>query len=161
MNFDDINHELAYNWNNDQAAWDWHSGLFIPDNQWLFVALVVEPAKATLYMGEDGTLSSVTNKISHDIEEFDGVTRIGHDTHSDGRHFKGIIDDVRIYSRALSPAEVASLYAGEGRGPIAKPKWLVEVSREEYAPPELEAEKGEEYYVPIGLEPDQQKTESR
>jgi beta-galactosidase len=108
-----VNHELAYNWNDSSAAWGWHSGLFVPDNQWVFISLVVEPTQATLYMNENGTLPSATNTIVHVIEEFDGVTRIGHDVHSDGRYFRGTIDDVRIYNRALSPAEIEQLFGGE------------------------------------------------
>lgn len=107
-----INNELAYNWNETPGAWDWHSGLFIPDNKWVFVALVVEPTKATLYLVGEGTLSSAINEINHRIEEFDGVTRIGHDVHTEGRYFKGTIDDVRIYNYALSQAEVEAIYGG-------------------------------------------------
>jgi hypothetical protein len=106
-----VNHHLGYNWNNDGKAWDWDSGFFVPVNEWVFVALVVEPAKATLYLS-DGTLSSAINEIDHRIEEFDGVTRIGHDVHTEGRYFKGTIDDVRIYNYALSQAEVEALYEG-------------------------------------------------
>jgi len=107
--FNDINHELAYNWNDSQAAWDWHSGLIVPDNKWVFVALVIEPTQATLYKDENGTLYSATNVLNHSAEEFDGVTRIGHDVMSSTRYFKGRIDDVRIYRRALSPAEIEGL----------------------------------------------------
>jgi WD40 repeat protein/Flp pilus assembly protein TadD len=42
-----INHHLGYNWM-DRAAWDWDSELLIPDGQWVFVALVVEPKQATV-----------------------------------------------------------------------------------------------------------------
>jgi len=108
-----INHELAYNWNDDPAARDWHSGLIVPDNKWVFVALVVEPTQATLYMGENGILSPATNVLNHDIEEFDGVTRIGSDSLNGLRHFKGTIDDVRIYDRALSPVEIGKLVGHE------------------------------------------------
>ena len=104
------NNKLAYNWNETRAAWAWDSGLFVPVNEWVFVALVVEPAKATLYLGKDGTLSSAINEIDHRIEEFDGVTRIGHDVHAQGRYFKGTIDDMRIYNYALTQAEVEALY---------------------------------------------------
>jgi len=116
--FGDINHELAYNWNENYSAWDWHSGLIVPDNKWVFVALVVEPTKATLYLGEDDTVSSATNRIKHHIEEFDGFVRIGSDPLTGSRYFKGLVDDVRIYSRNLSPEEVASLYTGKGAEPI-------------------------------------------
>ena len=84
--------------------------MILPDNEWVFVALLVQPTKATLYLGQDGILSSATNSISHDIEEFDGVTRIGHDVHTDGRFFRGTIDDVHVYNYALSEEEVKALY---------------------------------------------------
>lgn len=105
----DINHELAYTWNNEEASWDWHSGLIVPDSNWVFVAVVVEPNKARLYMGQDGSVSSATNTINHEIEEFDGATWIGSDDPAWSRHFKGVIDDVRIYNRALSQTEIEKL----------------------------------------------------
>ena len=74
------NHELAYCW--DESFWEWHSGLIVPDGKWVFVALVVEPTKATLYMGQDGALSSATHEARHDIiTEFNGVSMIGYDNY--------------------------------------------------------------------------------
>jgi hypothetical protein len=147
-----INNELAYNWNDDEAAWDFDSGLIIPDNQWIFVALVVEPSQATLYMGDNGTLSSATNILGHDVEKFDGVTLIGHDTHLENRHFKGCIDDVRIYSYALSEEEIKALYAEEGPGPNPKPKWVNDILDQEEASIKPETEKTFDYYVPLRSE---------
>ncbi|MHC4418383.1 MAG: LamG domain-containing protein [Planctomycetota bacterium] len=105
------NHELFYTWNDTEDTWAWHSGLIIPDKQWVFVALVLEPTGATLYLGKDGKLTSATNSVNHAIEEFNGATRIGHDKKPDfpPRFFKGLIDDVRVYDRALSSAEIAKL----------------------------------------------------
>jgi hypothetical protein len=105
------NHELFYSWNDTKDTWAWHSGLIMPDKQWAFVALVLEPTKATLYLGQDGQLSSAVNTVKHDIEEFNGVTRIGHDKKPNfpPRFFKGTIDDVRIYERALSQEEIEDL----------------------------------------------------
>ncbi len=105
------NHELFYTWNDTEDTWAWHSGLIIPDKQWVFVALVLEPTGATLYLGKDGKLTSATNTVNHAIEEFNGVTRIGHDKKPDfpPRFFKGFIDDVRIYDRVLSSTEIAKL----------------------------------------------------
>ena len=40
--------------------------------------------------------------------------------------WNGLIDDVRIYSYALSEAEVKELYAGRGPGPNEKPQWLID-----------------------------------
>jgi hypothetical protein len=106
-----VNHELFYTWNDTEDTWAWHSGLIIPDNKWVFIALVLEPTKATLYLGQNGTISSATNKVNHLIEEFNGVTRIGHDKKFNfpPRFFKGMIDDVRIYDRPLSPEEIKQL----------------------------------------------------
>jgi hypothetical protein len=111
--WDDINHELAYTWNGRKATWSWRSELFIPDNEWVFVALVVEPTQATLYLGQDGVLSSATNVLDHDIEQFDGVTRIGHDVHTATRYFKGTVDDVRIYNCALDISEINIIFGGK------------------------------------------------
>ncbi len=105
------NHELFYCWNDTEDTWAWHSGLFVPDNKWVFVALVLEPTKATLYLGQDGKIASATNTVKHDVEEFNGVTRIGNDLKPKfpPRFFKGAIDDVRIYRRALSAQEIEQL----------------------------------------------------
>ncbi len=111
------NHELAYCW--DESFWEWHSGLIVPDGKWVFVALVVEPTKATLYMGQDGALSSATHEAWHDIiTEFNGVSMIGYDNYrlkgaSDIPHkpFKGMIDEVRIYNHELDGDEISAIYA--------------------------------------------------
>ncbi len=101
------NNELGYHWN-DQS-WDWASGIFVPDGQWVFIAVVVEPARATLYMGTNGVLTSAVHSISHAIEEFNGVANIGRDPHQTSRYVKGSVDGVRIYKRALSQSEIQIL----------------------------------------------------
>ena len=55
------NGHLQFDWGGSPAiAWD--SGLQTPANSWTFVALVVEPAEATIYMGPDPvTLVSATD----------------------------------------------------------------------------------------------------
>ena len=105
------NQELYYGWNDAEETWKFHSGLVIPDGKWVFVALVLEPKRATLYLGEDGKLSSAINSVEHSIEEFNGVSRIGNDKKPDfpSRSFKGAIDDVRVYDRALSAEEIKQL----------------------------------------------------
>ncbi len=102
--------ELYYCWNDTEDTWKFRSGLVVPEEKWVFVALVLEPEKATLYLGCDGKLSSATNAVKHSIEEFNGVTHIGNDEKPGfaPRFFKGMIDDVRIYDRALSPEEILS-----------------------------------------------------
>lgn len=102
--------ELRYSWNDDGASWGWDSGLVVPDGQWVFAALVVEPTRARLYLGQAGTLSLATNAITHAAEEFDGKLVLGRDAGFSNRYFEGSLDDVRVYDHALTPAEVEALY---------------------------------------------------
>lgn len=104
-----INNELGYHWNDDSSTWGWGSGIFVPDNQWVFIALVLEPSKATVYMNHDGTLTSSVNTLGHAIEEFNGHSNIGCDPHEQSRYVNGMIDSVRIYNRALSVSEIEVL----------------------------------------------------
>jgi hypothetical protein len=85
--------------------------LIIPEGKWVLVALVLEPLKATLYLGEDGKVRSATNEVANKIEEFNGVVRIGNDKKPEHapRYFRGQIDDVRIYDRSLSEVEIERL----------------------------------------------------
>lgn len=98
--------ELRYTWND--TAWNWNSGLVPPDNQWTFVALVVEPTKATIYMNAGSGLVSATNVMNHAPEEFDGTLCLGQDALG-SRFFNGTLDEVTIFNRALSPTEIAAL----------------------------------------------------
>ena len=102
--------ELRYNWNNASAAYNFNSGLVVPDSQWAFVALVVEPARATCYLNTGTGLRSATNTTTHAIEEFNGAGYLGWDTSSTSRRFRGVLDDVRVCNRALSAVEIQALY---------------------------------------------------
>ena len=85
----------------------------LPDNEWVFAALVLEPDKAMLYLGQDGQLVSAVNHTPHRFEEFEGEIRIGDDNHPGPpemkRHFKGWIKNVSIYDYALSQSEIESI----------------------------------------------------
>lgn len=102
--------ELRYHWNG--AEWWWDSGLETPDGEWCHVALVIEPDRATLYRNGDAAVRGV----SHAIEEFNGPTYVGQDAGFSTRYFGGGIDEVAVWSRALSPAEVRGLHAAGRQG---------------------------------------------
>ena len=102
--------ELLYHWNDAGTAHGWSTGLIVPSGQGVFVALVVEPTRATMYM-YDGTIHSTSQTVTHAIEEFNGALCIGRDP-TGSRYLKGSIDDVRIYSEALSADQINALILG-------------------------------------------------
>ncbi len=103
---------LHYSWNSGASStWGWNSGLTIPANQWALIAGVVEADKATLYVCSGGSTTVAVNNLAHASQTVNAV-RIGSDAHSATRLFKGSIDDVRIYTRALLRCEIQALADG-------------------------------------------------
>ncbi|MEM0360148.1 MAG: DUF2341 domain-containing protein [Candidatus Diapherotrites archaeon] len=91
-------------WNNNFVP---SSGPTVRWNEWNFVAVVLDGQSVTLYVnGEsvNGTLSSTPAIQS-------GVLNVG-STDNPGRYFKGNIDELRIYSRALSSTEILEQMRG-------------------------------------------------
>ncbi len=110
--------ELRYHWNESQYGFS--SGLTVPSGVWTFVALVVEPTKATLYMSSGSGMRSAVNYAAHDPEQFDAPILLGQDS-SGGRFFKGMLDDARVYNYALSSSDLAQVRLGGGRAESPSP----------------------------------------
>ncbi|EEF57829.1 LamG-like jellyroll fold domain-containing protein [Pedosphaera parvula] len=111
--------QLGYTWNNDSGAtWGFRSGLVPPLNQWSFVALVVEPTQATLYMINPDGVQSATNVLAHTSDVFGNNWRIGTDDlnndNSGARDFTGLIDEVAVFNYAMTPAQIKGLYSAGG-----------------------------------------------
>jgi hypothetical protein len=104
-----VENKLRYHWGGTQYEWD--SGLTLPKNKWVFVAMAVEPSCTTLYLGKDGKVQLASSSNPHRPLAFDGPTFIGA-CNSKWRFFKGDIDDVRIYNWTLGPEEIDALFAG-------------------------------------------------
>lgn len=117
--YEDVNSpgQLIYTWNNN-TTWRFHSGLLIPPDQWSFVAVVIEPANARLYLyykdpnNSTDLLLSTNNAIPHLSEGWNGPAYVGSDPNSVGRTFNGIVDEVAVFRSALSPEQVRALYNG-------------------------------------------------
>lgn len=108
------NNELRYHWNSGQ--WGWSSGLTLPDGVWTYVALVVEPTQATIYMNDGTGMQSAVNVGSHAVEAFDAQTVLGVDPTGGARFLNGSLDDIRVYSRALSAAEITAIFNADAVG---------------------------------------------
>ncbi len=100
---------LGYTWNTNV----WNSQLVPPTNQWSFVALVVTPTNATIYVINTNGLLSATRVFNHVNEAFDGTTLIGDDAADNGtggRVFNGTMDDVALFKNSLSRSQILNLY---------------------------------------------------
>jgi len=80
------------------------TGLVVAPAQWAFVAVVVEPTRATLYL--DGKNFNEVSQMQYDPVEFDRALEIGMDGSGYATRFIGAMDDLRFYSRALTPDEI-------------------------------------------------------
>jgi hypothetical protein len=119
---------LGYIWNNDINTYNvsLSSDLGLPtlpssaDNQWAYVALVVQPTQAAVYICQSNNPASfagVTNPIAHANQAFAGPTTFGADS-SPGAAFGGNIDEVAIFNRALGVGELYTQY-GAAVGGVA------------------------------------------
>ncbi|MCB0548560.1 MAG: hypothetical protein KDD19_13345 [Phaeodactylibacter sp.] len=96
--------ELGYHW--PGGAWWWSSGLTVPVDEWSYVAMVVRPDGITLYLNG----RSATHQFPVQAVDFRGVASLlGRYRDWDSRNFKGLIDEVRIYGRALETSEIRLL----------------------------------------------------
>jgi len=108
--------ELGYTWNtNNASTYGWHSGLVVSDNNWNFVAYVITPTNATVYLGNlaGGTTNflQATHVLNHTAETFNGgTTRLGGDSQNVNRNFNGLISECTLFSNALSTAQIQSYF---------------------------------------------------
>jgi len=103
------------------SPYQWVSGdIRVDDDQWHHVAGVYDGSKLCIYV--DGILdffeytSGSINSSSHNV-------LIGENEQETGREWNGLIDELRIYNRALSHGEIVSL-AGESSvlQPLPRPE---------------------------------------
>ena len=101
LHFFEDTQELGYHWPNGQ--WWWRSGLVVPEDEWVHVALIVNGKGATVML----------NGIARtDVRELPGIDLsnsdivLGNYKLWASRNANIDIDEVRIYDRALSVDEV-------------------------------------------------------
>lgn len=117
------NNELRYHWDGGgNSSYNFNSGLVPPDGVWTFVALVVSPTRATIYMRpEGGSLQSANNFGSFAVNSISGDFWLGRDPNSSSRTFTGAIDEARVLALALDSAEIAALADGAGSASAPSP----------------------------------------
>ena len=105
------NETLGYSWNYEAGTYNWNSGIAPPPGQWSFVALVITPTNATVYVvNANGTLTA-TNTYNHVVEPFSSVPLFGYFPNAGGTYnYNGLMDHVGIYGQSLSASQIAVLY---------------------------------------------------
>ncbi len=95
------------------GAWRWSNAVSIPLDQWTHLAFTYDGAQINAYrngvavgaaVAQTGQIVASTNElwVGRDVANPLDVTR----------RFRGTLDDVRVYTRAISAAEVAAISAG-------------------------------------------------
>ncbi|MCZ4696192.1 T9SS C-terminal target domain-containing protein [Ancylomarina euxinus] len=99
FNFAHGNNTLAYHW--PGGLWSWNSGLVVPADKWSYVAMVASPNGMSLYV--DGKVA----KQDISLEPVDLTSLfIGSYKGWDSRNFKGEMDEVCMWNRALTTDEI-------------------------------------------------------
>ena len=80
----------------------------ISSNTWYHVVAVVSKPHRAIYI--NGEIAAEDNSAETYIGGTPTFTRIGYRGPASPSYFKGLIDEVRIYNRALSAEEIKELY---------------------------------------------------
>ncbi len=102
FNFRD-NNQLGYHWKGGQ--WWWDGGPVVTPNVWSHVVMVVSPSSTTIYLNGIPYTNNVSNSAANLNQDF----IVGRDRDNKSRVFKGLIDEVAIYNKALTIDEVRLL----------------------------------------------------
>ncbi|MBL7185385.1 MAG: hypothetical protein ISS70_03600 [Phycisphaerae bacterium] len=90
------------------------------DNTWHHLAWVRDKATNAIYHYIDGQLEATTANLGTDIT-FNTTHRIGGDNRGAPPNWHGLLDDLQVYSRALSQAEISDIMKGLFRQPASSP----------------------------------------
>lgn len=101
FNFRD-NNQLGYHWRDESGTWGWAGGPTVTPDEWHHVALVITPTNATVYL--DGV--GYSRNYTHQPVAFSAPFHLGNDRGYDYRTFRGLMEEVCFYNRALSQNEI-------------------------------------------------------
>jgi photosystem II stability/assembly factor-like uncharacterized protein len=99
------NNLIGYHWNDSPGTYGWSGGPALPTTEWSHIALVITPNAATVYL--NGV--AYTRTAAHPVVNLDQYFQFGIDRSNTARNFKGWMDEVCFYNRALSQNEIREL----------------------------------------------------
>ncbi len=96
--------QLEFVWNDNSAnTTTWASGLFVPADKWSFVAMVIEPNRASLYLNDKVAIDATPKALSTITTAILGNSNNGYG------YFQGQMDEITVWKRALSTNEIDSM----------------------------------------------------
>ncbi|MBN8681221.1 MAG: T9SS type A sorting domain-containing protein [Chitinophagales bacterium] len=107
LNYYNGSNRLGYHWNDNAGTYNWSGGPVVQTDVWTHVALVITPTAATIYL--NGVPYTRSGTYTHPAVTFSTDFRIGRDRSNTARTFKGSMDEVCIYNKAMSQAEIREL----------------------------------------------------
>jgi serine/threonine protein kinase len=111
---------IAFHADSYPNHWGVNGNTDVNDGNWHYIVSVYDKTSARLF--RDGILDGSIS-VRGAIPTNSHKVLIGeNDEWMTPRYWNGMIDDVRIYSYALSEAEVKELYSGRGSGPNERPE---------------------------------------
>lgn len=103
LQFANDKNELGYLWSG--GRWWWSSGLTVRADQWSHVALTIDSTGATVYVNGIQSKDYIKLPVA-DLSSL--VFKLGTYHYWSSRNFKGLVDEVALYSRCLSAEEIRS-----------------------------------------------------
>jgi len=109
-----VNYQIAFLGNNlvggiYNSGWTYTPGVTLQSDVWKYVVLTYDGANLILYI--DGVIGSSAPLVTTPSSGNSGI-RIGRRADGTADYYKGCIDEVAIYNRALSADEIKAHYEG-------------------------------------------------
>lgn len=116
---------ITYEWNDSTVSYNLASGLTVTTGTWNFAAVSINSVDARLYRGTAaGVWGTYTNTAeTPESHHINNSWRIGADPNN-ANYWNGQIDDVRIWSRAISETEIYSIFAESLIGSPESLNWV-------------------------------------
>jgi hypothetical protein len=112
INPDAGNLQLCYHWGDASSSWGYRPNAYMVNNEWTFAAVTIEPTQAIFYV--NGVQAAV-NTAAHASVNWNAPIFLGGDgsgSQDPRRMTDGMLDDVSLFSRALTADEIKAIMKG-------------------------------------------------
>jgi hypothetical protein len=118
--FNLVSNSLCYHWGDASNTWSARPTAPVPDNEWTFCAVTVDPAKALFYINGNQVY---VNTVTHGAVNWNAPVFLGGDgsgSFDDRRLTDAWLDDVSLWNRALTADEIKVIMGGLATPGIAE-----------------------------------------